>query len=226
MNQWLPANDWQQVLAHEWSQPYFQQLQQFVIEEYATRKIYPAKEDVWNAFKTTAFKDVRVVILGQDPYHGANQAHGLCFSVKPGVAHPPSLRNMLKELANDVGCEIPVNGTLTKWAEQGVLLLNTVMTVREGQANSHKGYGWEQFTDVVISTLAKRSKPTIFVLWGKPAQAKKRLIMSANSPHVVLEAPHPSPLSAFRGFFGSRPYSAVNAQLVEWGEQPIDWCLT
>lgn len=226
MNKWLPTNDWQQILADEWNKPYFQQLQQFLQQEYATKTIYPAKEDVWNALNMTAFQDVRVVILGQDPYHGKGQAHGLCFSVKPGVVHPPSLRNMLKELADDIGCDIPKNGTLTTWAQQGVLLLNTVMTVREGQANSHKGYGWETFTDAVISALSQRSKPIIFVLWGKPAQAKKRLILHSNVPHVVLEAPHPSPLSSFRGFFGSKPYSTVNKQLMAWGDKPIDWCLT
>lgn len=218
-------NDWQEVLATEWNQPYFIRLQQFLDEEYATNTVYPAKEDVWNAFRATSFHDVRVVILGQDPYHGAGQAHGLSFSVKEGVQQPPSLRNMLKELQDDLGCPLPVNGTLTKWAKQGVLLLNTVMTVRAGEANSHKGHGWEAFTDAAIRALAMREKTVIFILWGKPAQAKRRLIAQGTGQHQVLEAPHPSPLSAYRGFFGSKPYSKVNAQLEAWGEKPIDWCL-
>jgi len=182
-------------------------------------------QDVMNAFYTTAYQHVKVIILGQDPYHGPNQAHGLSFSVKPGIPHPPSLRNMLQELQDDLGCSIPKDGTLTKWAEQGVMLLNTVLTVRAGQANSHKDQGWEQFTDAVIDKLAAREEPLIFVLWGKPAQRKKQLIRKYDTPHVILEAPHPSPLSAYRGFFGSKPYSKINQQLVEWGKQPIDWCL-
>lgn len=222
---WVPTNDWQKILEQEWQEAYFQQLVQFLHEEYATKTIYPAKENVWNAFHTTAFQDVKVVIVGQDPYHGAGQAHGLAFSVQPGVAHPPSLRNMFQELADDIGCPVPVDGTLTKWAEQGVLLLNTVMTVRAGEANSHKGMGWERLTDAVITALAKRSEPIIFLLWGKPAQAKKRLILQGGNHHVIFEAPHPSPLSAYRGFFGSKPYSKVNAQLEAWRQQPMDWCL-
>ena len=219
-------NDWQSILADELEKPYYQALRQFVAQEFSTQTIYPKMEDVLNAFSTTAYRDVKVVILGQDPYHGPDQAHGLSFSVKPGIPHPPSLRNMLKELQDDIGCSIPKNGTLTKWAEQGVMLLNTVLTVRAGQANSHKGQGWEQFTDAVIEKLAARQQPIIFVLWGKPAQRKKQLILKYSEQHVIFEAPHPSPLSAYRGFFGSKPYSKINAQLEAWGEQPIDWCLT
>lgn len=224
MKQVFP-NDWQAILAEEVEKKYYTKLCQFVEHEYSTQTIYPPINDIMNAFYTTAYHDVKVVILGQDPYHGPNQAHGLSFSVMPGISHPPSLRNMLKELQDDLGCPIPQNGTLTKWAQQGVMLLNTVLTVRAGQANSHKEQGWEQFTDAVIDKLASRDKPIIFVLWGKPAQRKKQLICKYSTPHIILEAPHPSPLSAYRGFFGSKPYSKINAQLEEWGEQPIDWCL-
>ncbi|MGE7986426.1 uracil-DNA glycosylase [Lysinibacillus fusiformis] len=224
MKQVFP-NDWQEILAAELEKPYYHTLRQFIANEYSMHTIYPPLKDVMNAFYTTAYHDVKVIILGQDPYHGPNQAHGLSFSVKPGIPHPPSLRNMLQELQDDLGCPIPQDGTLTKWAEQGVMLLNTVLTVRAGQANSHKNQGWEQFTDAVIDKLAAREEPLIFVLWGKPAQRKKQLIRKHDTPHVILEAPHPSPLSAYRGFFGSKPYSKINQQLVEWGKQPIDWCL-
>ncbi|MFJ7954091.1 uracil-DNA glycosylase [Lysinibacillus sp. NPDC096418] len=225
MQQIFP-NDWQTILSDELEKPYYQALRQFVAHEFSTQTIYPPMDEVMSAFHTTAYRDVKVVILGQDPYHGPNQAHGLSFSVKPGVPHPPSLRNMLKELQDDIGCPIPQHGTLTKWAEQGVLLLNTVLTVRAGQANSHQGQGWEQFTDAVIEKLAARQQSVIFILWGKPAQRKKQLILKYSQQHVILEAPHPSPLSAYRGFFGSKPYSQINAQLEAWGEQPIDWCLS
>jgi len=218
-------NDWRTILTEEIEKTYYTKLRQFVADEYSTETIYPPINDIMNAFYTTAYHDVKVVILGQDPYHGPNQAHGLSFSVMPGIPHPPSLRNMLKELQDDLGCPIPQNGTLTKWAQQGVMLLNTVLTVRAGQANSHKEQGWEQFTDAVIDKLASRDKPIIFVLWGKPAQRKRLLIRKYSTPHLILEAPHPSPLSAYRGFFGSKPYSKINTQLVEWGEQPIDWSL-
>jgi len=224
MKQVFP-NDWQEILADELEKPYYHALRQFIANEYSTQTIYPPMQDVMNAFYTTAYQDVKVIILGQDPYHGPNQAHGLSFSVKRGIPHPPSLRNMLQELQDDLGCPIPQDGTLTKWAEQGVMLLNTVLTVRAGQANSHKDQGWEQFTDAVIDKLAAREEPLIFVLWGKPAQRKKQLICKHATPHVILEAPHPSPLSAYRGFFGSKPYSKINQQLVEWDKRPIDWCL-
>ncbi|MEK4762057.1 uracil-DNA glycosylase [Viridibacillus sp. FSL E2-0187] len=224
MTKQILDNDWQRVLSTEFNLPYFLQLQNFLENEYATQTIYPPKSEVWNAFRYTSYDDVKVVILGQDPYHGAGQAHGLSFSVKQGVKHPPSLQNMLKELESDLGFTIPLDGTLTKWAEQGVLMLNTVLTVREGQAHSHKKQGWEQFTDTVIQKLSDREQPIIFVLWGKPAQQKKRLIDT--SRHAIIEAPHPSPLSSYRGFFGSKPYSKINAQLQEWGVSPIDFDLT
>lgn len=216
-------NDWQEAVGEEFEKPYYQKLREFLKEEYKNQTIYPAKENIWTAFEHTAYNDVKVVILGQDPYHGPNQAHGLSFSVLPGVTIPPSLRNMMKELKEDIGCEIPKDGTLTKWSDQGVMMLNTVLTVRKGKANSHRNQGWETFTDAVIQKLSERDKPIIFVLWGKPAQQKKRLIDLER--HAVIEAPHPSPLSAKRGFFGSKPYSKVNSLLQERGEQPIDFCL-
>ncbi|MGK7376539.1 uracil-DNA glycosylase [Planococcus sp. 1R117A] len=216
-------NDWQEIVGEEFSKPYYLKLREFLKEEYANETVYPAKENIWNAFKHTPYKDVKVVILGQDPYHGPNQAHGLSFSVQPGMPHPPSLRNMLKELNDDLGCEKPKDGTLTKWADQGVMMLNTVLTVRAGQANSHRNQGWEIFTDEVIRKLSAREKPVIFVLWGRPAQQKKPLIDLER--HSIIEAPHPSPLSASRGFFGSRPYSKVNELLQKQGDEPIDFCL-
>lgn len=217
-------NDWQEVVGAEFAKPYYLKLREFLKQEYENETVYPDKADMWNAFKHTAFEDVKVVILGQDPYHGPNQAHGLSFSVQPGVPHPPSLRNMLKELKEDLGCAIPQDGTLTKWADQGVLMLNTVLTVRKGQAHSHRGQGWEQFTDEVIRKLSDREKPVIFVLWGRPAQKKKQFIDLDR--HAIIESPHPSPLSANRGFFGSQPYSKVNDLLKQNGEQPIDFCLS
>lgn len=216
-------NDWQHVLGEEFQKPYYLQLRQFLKHEYAHETIYPAMHDLWSAFHTTAYSDVKVVILGQDPYHGPNQAHGMSFSVQPGVPQPPSLRNMLQELRADIGCDIPNHGYLLDWAKQGVLLLNTVLTVRQGQAHSHKDRGWEQFTDKVIEKLNEREEPIIFVLWGRPAQQKQKLINTAK--HAILTAPHPSPLSAHRGFFGSKPYSKINALLQQQGKQPIDWCL-
>lgn len=216
-------NDWQEILKDEIQLPYFKELMKFLGNEYNEKTIFPPKEDIFNAFHHTPFAHVKVVILGQDPYHGRGQAHGLSFSVKPKVKHPPSLRNMMKELKEDLGCEIPKDGTLTKWAEQGVLMLNTVLTVREGEAHSHKGKGWEVFTDTVIRKLSDREKPIVFVLWGKPAQKKKVLIDTER--HAVIESVHPSPLSASRGFFGSKPYSAINEKLKNFGEEPIDFCL-
>lgn len=219
-------NDWQQVIGEELSKPYFNELRSFIAKEYSIETIYPKQEDVMNAFHATSYQDVKVVILGQDPYHGPNQAHGMSFSVQPGIPQPPSLRNMLQELREDLGCPIPNHGYLMKWAQQGVLLLNTVLTVRAGQAHSHKGKGWEQFTDAVIEKLAAREEPIIFILWGRPAQSKVPIIKKSGAAHVILQAPHPSPLSAHRGFFGSKPYSQVNAQLEAWGKEPIDWCLS
>ncbi len=216
-------SNWKAVLADEMEKSYFKELQSFLDKEYKEQTIYPVRSDIGSAFRVTPFNEVKVVILGQDPYHGVGQAHGMSFSVKPGVKIPPSLRNMYKELAEDLGCSIPTSGYLESWAQQGVLLLNTVLTVRAGQANSHKGMGWETFTDAVIQKLSEREKPVIFVLWGKPAQSKKALIDERK--HAIIEAPHPSPLSAHRGFFGSKPYSNINAKLLEQGEQPIDFCL-
>lgn len=214
---------WKAVLKEELEKPYFKELQLLLDKEYATQTIFPARNEIGSAFQMTDYDDVKVVILGQDPYHGEGQAHGMSFSVKPGVRIPPSLKNMLKELENDLGCSLPSSGYLEKWAKQGVLLLNTVLTVRAGLANSHKGMGWETFTDAVIQKLSERQNPVIFVLWGKPAQSKTKLINTEK--HVILQAPHPSPLSAHRGFLGSKPYSKINAQLAAWGEEPIDFCL-
>ena len=218
------GNDWDTCLENEFQKPYYLKLQAFLENEYAKEIIYPKRDELWTAFKLTSFSEVKVVILGQDPYHGAGQGHGLSFSVKPGVKIPPSLRNMFKELAEDIGCKIPQSGTLTGWAEQGVLMLNTVLTVRESAAHSHKKQGWETFTDEVIRHLSAREKPVVFVLWGRPAQEKKKLIDL--SKNAIVESFHPSPLSASRGFFGSRPYSKVNALLETLNEEPIDWCRT
>ncbi|MBE1552939.1 uracil-DNA glycosylase [Sporosarcina limicola] len=218
------GNDWDKLLGNEFEKPYYVKLSEFLKEEYAEKIIYPHMNDLWTAFKLTPFNEVKVVILGQDPYHGPGQAHGLSFSVKPGVKIPPSLRNMFKELASDIGCEPPAGGTLTGWAAQGVLMLNTVLTVREAQANSHRGQGWETFTNEVIQRLSEREKPVIFILWGRPAQDKKKLIDT--SRHAIIESVHPSPLSASRGFIGSRPYSETNRILQSWDEMPIDWCKT
>lgn len=217
------SNDWQDVVGEEFDKPYYTELREFLKEQYANETVYPPQDEIWSAFEHTPFKDVKVVILGQDPYHGQGQAHGLSFSVKPGVRIPPSLRNIFKELNDDIGCEQPFDGTLTKWADQGVMMLNTVLTVRKGDANSHRGKGWEEFTDEVIRKLSARKEPVIFVLWGKPAQTKKGLIDLDR--HDVIEAPHPSPFSASRGFFGSKPFSKVNSLLQKRGEEPIDFCL-
>ncbi|WP_102693153.1 uracil-DNA glycosylase [Rummeliibacillus pycnus] len=217
-------NDWQDILGEEFNKSYYLQLREFLKQEYFTKTIYPPMEDIWSAFRYTPYHKVKVVILGQDPYHGPGQAHGMSFSVKPGVPHPPSLQNMFKELHDDLGYPIPHDGTLIKWAQQGVLLLNTVLTVRAHQAHSHKDHGWELFTDTVIQKLSERKEPIVFVLWGRPAQQKERLIDT--SRHAIIKAPHPSPLSAYRGFFGSRPYSKINRQLIEWGKESIDFDLT
>lgn len=215
------TNDWAPFLQPEFDKPYYQQLEQFLSEEYQTKVIYPAQDDIFNALQLTSYADTKVVLLGQDPYHGPGQAHGLSFSVKPGAKLPPSLRNIFKELQADVGCSIPNNGYLVKWAEQGVLLLNTILTVRAGNPGSHKGKGWETFTDRVISLISERQKPAVFLLWGSHAQAKKTLIDSTR--HCVLESAHPSPLSARKGFFGSKPFSKTNAFLKQHGSAEIDW---
>jgi len=215
------GNSWDSLLGEEFTKEYYLKLREFLKTEYRSRTIYPNMYDIFNALKLTAFDDVRVVILGQDPYHGEGQAHGLSFSVKPGIATPPSLLNMYKELQNDLGCRIPNNGFLEKWAKQGVLLLNTVLTVRANMANSHKGKGWEIFTDTVISHLDDREEPVIFMLWGNNAKAKKPLI--GNGRHLILEAAHPSPLSAHSGFFGCKHFSKANKWLENAGFGAIDW---
>jgi uracil-DNA glycosylase len=219
MSMQLPP-DWQAVLAEEFDKPYFKELQQFVAEERRKHAVYPPAEDVFNAFKHTPFRRVKVLLLGQDPYHGPGQAHGMCFSVRPGIKPPPSLVNMFKELRDDLGCKVPNNGYLVPWADQGVMLLNAVLTVRAGEPNSHKDRGWEKFTDAVIRALNEREKPVVFVLWGAYAQKKAKLI--TEDRHRVVKAAHPSPLSA-KKFLGSRTFSAINRALEELGEKPIDW---
>lgn len=216
-------NDWQQILASEFQKPYYQQLQAFVKEEYQTQTIYPKKEKMLNALKQTPFNQVKVVILGQDPYHGPNQSHGLAFSVQSGVKIPPSLRNVFKELESDLGIPPATSGDLTAWAKQGVLLLNTVLTVRAGEAHSHRKKGWEQFTDAIITQLNARDQPVVFILWGRPAQQKAAMIDT--DKHVMIQSVHPSPLSASRGFFGSKPFSKANTALISFGEKPINWQL-
>ena len=218
------GTSWDGILADEFKSEYYLKLREFLKREYATQTIYPDMYDIFNALKYTAYEDVKVVMIGQDPYHGPGQAHGLCFSVKRGVMPPPSLQNIFKELQNDVGFRIPNNGELTDWTKQGVMLLNTVLTVRAGQANSHKGQGWEQLTDAVISKLNEREKPIVFMLWGRNAKDKQRLI--TNPAHLVLTAAHPSPLSAYNGFFGCRHFSKANDFLVKTGQQPIDWTIS
>jgi uracil-DNA glycosylase len=214
-------NDWLEAVGKEFHQPYYTELYQFVREEYSRAVIYPNSDDIFNAFHFTPLGNVKVVILGQDPYHNDGQAHGLCFSVKPQVEVPPSLVNIYKELKEDLGCYIPNNGYLEKWARQGVLLLNTVLTVRAHQANSHQGMGWERFTDAVIQAVNAQNRPIVFLLWGRPAQLKRSML---NNPlHLVLEAPHPSPLSAYRGFFGSKHFSKTNDFLSKHVIEPIDW---
>jgi len=215
------TNDWQQPLEVEFKKPYYKDLYKKVLEEYRSRQIFPNPDDIFNAFHLTPLKDVKVVILGQDPYHNDGQAHGLCFSVKPDVEVPPSLVNIYKELQDDLGCRIPNNGYLVKWAKQGVLMLNTVLTVRAHQANSHRGIGWEQFTDAVIRAVDAQDRPIVFLLWGRPAQMKKSMLH--NPKHLILEAPHPSPLSAYRGFFGCKHFSQTNAFLEKNELAPIDW---
>lgn len=214
-------NDWLQAVGKEFHQPYYSELYGFVKSEYNKYIIYPSAEDIFNAFHFTPLNEVKVVVLGQDPYHNEGQAHGLCFSVKPEVEIPPSLVNIYKELKDDMGCYIPNNGYLEKWARQGVLLLNTVLTVRAHQANSHQGKGWERFTDAVIQAVNEQDRPIVFLLWGRPAQMKRSMLN--NPKHLILEAPHPSPLSSYRGFFGSKPFSKVNKFLTDNGIDPIDW---
>ncbi|WP_346930684.1 uracil-DNA glycosylase [Clostridium sp.] len=214
-------NSWDEKLKGEFDKPYYIELRQFLVSEYKTRNIFPDMNNIFNALKLTSYEEVKVVILGQDPYHGAGQAHGLSFSVQPGVRIPPSLLNMYKELQNDLGCYIPDNGYLVPWAKQGVLLLNTVLTVREGEANSHRNKGWENFTDKIISLLNEREKPIVFLLWGNNAKEKIKLITNPN--HHILTTVHPSPLSATRGFMGCKHFSKTNDILKSLGKNEIDW---
>ena len=216
-------NDWGQYLKEEMAQPYYRQLRQFLIGEYSRKQVYPDMYSIFNALHYTSYEDTKVLILGQDPYHEPGQAHGLSFSVQPNVPPPPSLVNIFKELETDLGCTVPNNGCLEPWARQGVLLLNTVLTVQAHRANSHRDKGWEIFTDKIISLLNQREKPVAFILWGSPARRKKAMI--TNPQHFIVESPHPSPLSAYRGFFGSRPFSKVNKFLESVGEEPINWQL-
>ena len=214
-------NDWLDALKGEFSKPYYKKLFETVNQEYRTHRVYPPADDIFNAFHLTPLHNVKAVILGQDPYHNVHQAHGLSFSVLPGNDIPPSLKNIYQELHDDLGCYIPNNGYLKKWADQGVLLLNTVLTVRAHQANSHQGRGWEQFTDAIIQAVNAQDRPIVYMLWGRPAQSK--IPMLTNPKHLILKAPHPSPLSAYRGFFGCRHFSQANDFLKANGIEPIDW---
>lgn len=214
-------NDWKDYLASEFESDYYLNLRKFLVSEYNSKVIYPNMYDIFNALHYTSYKDTKVVILGQDPYHGPNQAHGLSFSVNPGVKTPPSLVNIYKELHTDLGCYIPNNGYLKKWADQGVLLLNTVLTVRAGEANSHKNKGWEKFTTKIINVLNEKETPIVFILWGNNAISKEKLI--TNPKHFIIKSVHPSPLSASRGFFGSKPFSKANNFLISTNQSPIDW---
>lgn len=215
------GNDWDGILADEWEKPYYRTLREFLKKEYSSVRVYPDMYDIFNALKYTSFSETKAVIIGQDPYHGPGQAHGLCFSVKKGVAPPPSLVNIYKEISDDLGVEMPSHGELTGWAKQGILLLNTVLTVRAGQPNSHKDKGWEIFTDRVISELNRKSSPVVFLLWGANAERKARII--TNPLHLKLSAAHPSPLSAYKGFFGCRHFSKTNAFLEKNGLKAIEW---
>lgn len=214
-------NDWLGPLAPEFKKPYYKKLYETIKQEYGTRQVFPEAGDIFNAFAFTPLSQVKAVILGQDPYHNVGQAHGLCFSVKPDVDIPPSLVNIYQELQDDLGCTIPNNGYLVKWAGQGVMMLNTVLTVRAHAANSHRNIGWEEFTDAAIRVLNEQDRPMVFILWGRPAQMKKPMLN--NPKHLILEAPHPSPLSSYRGFFGSKPFSKTNDYLIANGLTPIDW---
>ena len=215
------GNDWDLILADEWEKPYYKNLRGFLKKEYSTQRIYPDMDNIFNALKYTSFEDTKVVIIGQDPYHGFGQAHGLCFSVQKGVTPPPSLKNIFKELNQDIGKPIPDHGELTEWAKQGVLLLNNVLTVREGCPTSHKGMGWEQFTDRVISELNRKETPVVFLLWGAHAQKKAEII--TNPLHKKLMSVHPSPLSASRGFIGCKHFSKTNEILKNCGLTEIIW---
>lgn len=215
------GNNWDNILEEEYKKEYFQKLQRFVVEEYKTKTIYPKMSEIFNAFLYTSYQNVKVVILGQDPYHGENQAEGLSFSVKQGIAKPPSLINIFSELKDDLGCDIPEHGSLVSWAKQGVLLLNSTLTVVKDNARSHYNHGWETFTDTVIKKINEKNEPVVFILWGSDARSKKVFI--TNPKHYVIESAHPSPLSAYRGFFGSKPFSKTNNFLIKNNIKPIDW---
>lgn len=215
-------NSWKKILFDEFQKPYFSELKEFLVQEKQKYTIYPKGSHIFAAFDNTPFDKVKVVILGQDHYHGASQAHGLAFSVNEGIPHPPSLQNIFKELRDDIGCDIPVSGNLSSWAKEGVFLLNTVLSVRASEANSHKNRGWEIFTDSVIRLLSSKKQNLVFILWGSPAGAKSSLI--DDSRHLILKSPHPSPLSSYRGFFGSKPFSKTNTYLISHNIEPINWC--
>lgn len=218
------TNDWVEKIQGEYKKPYYKKLYETVLQEYRTKEIFPVSQDIFKAYDLCPYHKLKVVILGQDPYHNTGQAQGLSFSVKKGMALPPSLQNIFKELSDDLACPIPRNGDLSPWAEQGVLLLNTVLTVRAHQAFSHRGIGWEEFTDATIEAIEEKEEPVVYILWGSPAQSKRKMIRQKK--RLILTAPHPSPLSAYRGFFGSRPFSKCNAYLEKEGLSPIDWRLT
>lgn len=218
------GNDWDEILAPLFQSENYAKIRQFLKKEYSEHTVYPSMYDIFNAFKLTPYSSVKAVLLGQDPYHEPGQAHGLCFSVQDGTKLPPSLVNIYKEIKSDVGIDEPPRGDLTEWAKQGVLLLNTTLTVRRGAANSHKDCGWTEFTDEVIKLLAKRDKPMVFILWGANARSKKKFV--DQTKHLILESAHPSPLSCYNGFFGSKPFSKTNAFLIKNGDKPIDWQLT
>lgn len=220
----MTRTDWNPILRAQFDEPYWRELQQFVIDERARHEVYPPHDEVFAALHLTPYAEVKVMILGQDPYHGPGQAHGLCFSVRPGVPAPPSLQNIFTELASDLGIARPDHGSLEAWARQGVLLLNATLTVRAHAAASHQGKGWERFTDAVLRAVDAKPEPVVFILWGASARKKKQLIDTAR--HVVIESPHPSPLSAHRGFFGSRPFSRANEALTAAGRTPLDWSLS
>lgn len=215
------GNDWDELLKEEFSKDYYLQLRKFLVEEYNHNTVYPNMHDIFNALRYTSYQNTHVLLLGQDPYHGPNQAHGLCFSVKKGITPPPSLRNIYQELANELGCTIPEHGELTKWTSQGVLMLNTCLTVRRGQPNSHAGKGWEILTDKIISLINDKEDPVVFLLWGRNAQSKEKLI--TNPKHLILKCAHPSPFSAYNGFFGCNHFKMTNAFLKEHGLKEIDW---
>jgi uracil-DNA glycosylase len=217
------GESWKKVLSSEFSKEYFIQLKQFLVNEKREYKVFPSNKNIFTAYNITTFEDIKVVIIGQDPYHGENQAHGLAFSVEEGTKFPPSLVNIFKELCDDIGCPYPTTGNLVKWASQGVFLINTVLTVRAHSAGSHRDKGWENFTDATIKAISNEKEHVVFILWGRPAQMKEKLIDS--SKHLILKAPHPSPLSAYRGFFGSKPFSKTNKYLKSYAINEIDWCL-